>query len=372
MLVSLLVLLSRSPRWESRFIGIDVGICALYGGYTVLSTKALSSLLSTMFFDAFEYWITWVLVLVLVVTSILQVKYLNRALMKFQSKVGWSKHARGSARLTSRRSSRRSLSSSRWPVRCISQARLSQLTRSHHWFGGFVPGIPRRFVLRRRQLCLRRECPGVALLDSSKGGPSTDGQIATTFLGVYLLTTFSNSNSDDDEEPDPDSESLDPRSSRGPPAAPQRATSSASLNLLLPSTSRLSERTPLLIPVPGSQGRYPAAAALPPATVGSLTGRLLKRTSTGDFAPTLGLSSQAGFLLMATTPPSAVQAGAIRRDRSGSRTWISPPNLDEERGLVQTLQEEPSVRGSQRGNGGGGRRYGEERRESDRTPGEDT
>jgi hypothetical protein len=51
-----------------------------------------------MFFDAFEYWITWVLVLVLVVTSILQVKYLNRALMKFQSKVGWSKHARRSGK----------------------------------------------------------------------------------------------------------------------------------------------------------------------------------------------------------------------------------------------------------------------------------
>ena len=88
--VTVLLLLARSPRWENRYIAIDVGICALFGGYTVLSTKALSSLLSSMFLDAFRRWITWGLLLVLVVTSILQVKYLNRALMRFQSKVSES------------------------------------------------------------------------------------------------------------------------------------------------------------------------------------------------------------------------------------------------------------------------------------------
>ena len=85
--MTILVLLSRSVRFGARFIGIDIGVCALFGGYTVLSTKALSSLLSTMFLSAFEWWITWVLVAVLVGTSILQVKYLNRALMRFQCKV---------------------------------------------------------------------------------------------------------------------------------------------------------------------------------------------------------------------------------------------------------------------------------------------
>ena len=82
-----LVLLSRNPRWGGRYIGIDVGICALFGGYTVLSTKALSSLLSTIFLGAFEYWISWILVAVLVGTSVMQIKYLNKALMRFQSKV---------------------------------------------------------------------------------------------------------------------------------------------------------------------------------------------------------------------------------------------------------------------------------------------
>lgn len=87
LLSSLLALLSRSPSYGGRYIGIDVGLCCLFGGYTVLSTKALASLLSTMFLSAFRYPIAWVLVLVLVGTSVMQVKYLNKALMRFQSKV---------------------------------------------------------------------------------------------------------------------------------------------------------------------------------------------------------------------------------------------------------------------------------------------
>lgn len=80
-----LMVLSESSYGE-RLIGIDVGICALFGGYTVLSTKALSSLLSTIFLNLFKKPIGWILLAVLVGTSIMQVKYLNRALMRFESK----------------------------------------------------------------------------------------------------------------------------------------------------------------------------------------------------------------------------------------------------------------------------------------------
>lgn len=73
-------------QYGARWIGIDVGTCALYGGYTVMATKALSSLLSSVYLRAFAYPIAWVAVFVLVVTSILQIKYLNRALMRFESK----------------------------------------------------------------------------------------------------------------------------------------------------------------------------------------------------------------------------------------------------------------------------------------------
>lgn len=75
--------------YGARWIGIDVGTCALYGGYTVMATKALSSLLSAVFLKAFAYPIAWVAVAVLVATSVLQIKYLNRALMRFESKVSF-------------------------------------------------------------------------------------------------------------------------------------------------------------------------------------------------------------------------------------------------------------------------------------------
>jgi hypothetical protein len=81
-----LMILSESQYGE-RLIGIDIGVCALFGGYTVLSTKALSSLLSTIFVSVFKKPIGWILVAVLAGTSIMQVKYLNRALIRFESKV---------------------------------------------------------------------------------------------------------------------------------------------------------------------------------------------------------------------------------------------------------------------------------------------
>jgi hypothetical protein len=81
-----LMILSES-KYGERLIGIDIGVCALFGGYTVLSTKALSSLLSTIFLEVFKQPVGWILVGVIAGTSIMQVKYLNRALIRFESKV---------------------------------------------------------------------------------------------------------------------------------------------------------------------------------------------------------------------------------------------------------------------------------------------
>jgi len=73
-------------KWGEQWVSIDVGLCALFGGFTVLSTKALSSLLTLEWLDIFKEWITYPLCIVLLGTGIGQIRYLNRALMKFDAK----------------------------------------------------------------------------------------------------------------------------------------------------------------------------------------------------------------------------------------------------------------------------------------------
>ncbi|PFH52523.1 hypothetical protein AMATHDRAFT_1930 [Amanita thiersii Skay4041] len=71
----------------SKFVFVDVGLCALFGGFTVLSTKALSTLLANEWLDAFTKLITYPILFVLIATGVGQIRYLNRALMRFDSKV---------------------------------------------------------------------------------------------------------------------------------------------------------------------------------------------------------------------------------------------------------------------------------------------
>ncbi|KAK0468054.1 magnesium transporter NIPA-domain-containing protein [Desarmillaria tabescens] len=71
-----------------RWVTIDVGLCALFaGGFTVLSTKAISTLLTMQWIEMFASPITYPVLLVLAVTGIGQIRYLNRALMRFDSKI---------------------------------------------------------------------------------------------------------------------------------------------------------------------------------------------------------------------------------------------------------------------------------------------
>ncbi|KAM5534879.1 hypothetical protein V8D89_011434 [Ganoderma adspersum] len=78
--------LSEGPAGK-RFVYVDVGLCALFGGFTVLSTKAFSTLLTLEWFQIFKEWITYPVVAVLLGTGIGQIRYLNRALMRFDSKI---------------------------------------------------------------------------------------------------------------------------------------------------------------------------------------------------------------------------------------------------------------------------------------------
>jgi len=86
LLAILLLMCLSHTHLANRFIGIDVGLCAISGGFTVLSTKAFSSLLNILFLDCFQYPITWIMLMVMVVTAILQIIFLNRALQRYESK----------------------------------------------------------------------------------------------------------------------------------------------------------------------------------------------------------------------------------------------------------------------------------------------
>ncbi|KAK1832269.1 magnesium transporter NIPA-domain-containing protein [Podospora conica] len=83
---SLIVLLMwLSPRYGNRTILIDLGLVGLFGGYTALSTKGVSSMLSSTLLGAFATPVTYALIFVLLSTAIMQVRYLNKALARFDS-----------------------------------------------------------------------------------------------------------------------------------------------------------------------------------------------------------------------------------------------------------------------------------------------
>ncbi|WVR07918.1 hypothetical protein IAU60_004961 [Kwoniella sp. DSM 27419] len=304
LLLAFLILISNTS-WGHRYIYVDIGITCLFGGYTVLSTKALSSLLSNDFFGAWQDGITWFLVAVVAGTSLGQIRWLNRALMRFQSK---------------------------------------EVIPTQFVFFSLAAIIGSAVLFQEFD-----HVPFSRFVNFAFG-------IATTFVGVHLLTSTPNdqdSASDDGEESD---EHGSPR--RSLPVNPQRASSSASLNLLLPSAVG-SERTPLL--APGPVAIHPSSlregsAAVPSSivVVGSGSGRgrirLSKRTSTSEFTPTLGLGSQAGLLLMATTPPGPNLGGMGARGRSSSRTGLGL-------GMSREDAESGSIResGTRRGSGSVGR-----------------
>ncbi|KAF9815533.1 hypothetical protein IEO21_04533 [Rhodonia placenta] len=70
-----------------RWVYVDVGLCALFGGFTVLSTKAISTLLTLKGLGVITEWVTYPIIAVLLGTGVGQIRYLNRALMRFDSKI---------------------------------------------------------------------------------------------------------------------------------------------------------------------------------------------------------------------------------------------------------------------------------------------
>ncbi|KAH8602279.1 magnesium transporter NIPA-domain-containing protein [Bisporella sp. PMI_857] len=74
-----------SPRYGNKTILVDLGLVGLFGGYTALSTKGVASMLSYTLWRAFTTPVTYVLIVVLFGTAVMQVKYVNKALQRFDS-----------------------------------------------------------------------------------------------------------------------------------------------------------------------------------------------------------------------------------------------------------------------------------------------
>ncbi|KAF5024630.1 hypothetical protein F66182_3394 [Fusarium sp. NRRL 66182] len=81
----ILALMWASPRYGRRTILIDLGLVGLFGGYTALATKGVSSMLSATLWRAFTTPVTYALVVILLGTAVMQIRYVNKALQRFDS-----------------------------------------------------------------------------------------------------------------------------------------------------------------------------------------------------------------------------------------------------------------------------------------------
>lgn len=82
-----IVLAFASNKYGHKTALIDVGLVGLLGGYTALSTKGISSLLSNTIWRVVTFPITYLLLAVLIFTAVMQIKYINRALQHFNATV---------------------------------------------------------------------------------------------------------------------------------------------------------------------------------------------------------------------------------------------------------------------------------------------
>ena len=81
----IIVLLFASNKYGHKSILIDIGLVGLFGGYTALSTKGIASLLSNKIWKVITFPITYLLLAVLIFTAVMQIKYINRALQRFNA-----------------------------------------------------------------------------------------------------------------------------------------------------------------------------------------------------------------------------------------------------------------------------------------------
>ncbi|KAI4142068.1 MAG: hypothetical protein L6R39_005091, partial [Caloplaca ligustica] len=83
--VLIVILIWASGKYGQKSILIDLGLVGLFGGYTALSTKGVASLLSDTLWRTLTFPITYLLLAVLIGSAVMQIRYVNRALQRFDS-----------------------------------------------------------------------------------------------------------------------------------------------------------------------------------------------------------------------------------------------------------------------------------------------
>lgn len=67
---TLLIWLIHTTMYSKAYIYVDLSIASLFGGYTVLSTKAISSLLNVYFYEIFTNYMTAGLLIILFASAV--------------------------------------------------------------------------------------------------------------------------------------------------------------------------------------------------------------------------------------------------------------------------------------------------------------
>ncbi|KAF2999202.1 hypothetical protein E8E13_000021 [Curvularia kusanoi] len=81
----IIVLMGASNKYGEKNILIDLSLVGLFGGFTALSTKGVASLLSYTLWRVITFPVFYLLVAILVGTAVMQIKYINRALQRFDA-----------------------------------------------------------------------------------------------------------------------------------------------------------------------------------------------------------------------------------------------------------------------------------------------
>lgn len=81
----IVVLMGASNRYGEKNILIDLGLVGLFGGFTALSTKGVASLLSYTLWRVITFPVFYLLLAILIGTAVMQIKYINRALQRFDA-----------------------------------------------------------------------------------------------------------------------------------------------------------------------------------------------------------------------------------------------------------------------------------------------